>query len=68
MTGLLLRAACAILLALQTWTAEGLEHRQSQKKHWVDIWGTMPQLVEPGNLPPTPFVSVTNYHPQTSKS
>ncbi|CAG7921083.1 unnamed protein product [Penicillium olsonii] len=23
--------------------------------HWVNIWTTMPQLVEPGNLPPVPF-------------
>lgn len=26
-------------------------------KHWVDIWASMPQLVEPHNLPPAPFVS-----------
>lgn len=25
---------------------------------WVTIWGTMPQLTEPANLPPAPFVSV----------
>ena len=24
---------------------------------WVTVWGTMPQLTEPANLPPTPFVS-----------
>jgi hypothetical protein len=24
---------------------------------WVTIWGTMPQLTEPANLPPEPFVS-----------
>lgn len=24
--------------------------------HWVAIWGTMPQLVEPANLPNPPFV------------
>lgn len=22
---------------------------------WIDIWGSMPQLVEPGNLPPAPY-------------
>ncbi|KAJ4421123.1 hypothetical protein N0V85_000346 [Neurospora sp. IMI 360204] len=22
---------------------------------WIDIWGCMPQLVEPGNLPPAPY-------------
>lgn len=58
MTGFLLKTAFAVLLAFQTWTAEGLEHRQVQKSHWVDIWGSMPQLVEPANLPPTPFVSL----------
>lgn len=26
-------------------------------KKWVSIWGTMPQLAEPHNLPPEPFVS-----------
>ncbi|KAK3337211.1 SGNH hydrolase-type esterase domain-containing protein [Cercophora scortea] len=24
-------------------------------KHWVDIWGSMPQLVEPANLPNAPY-------------
>ncbi|MGW7265876.1 SGNH/GDSL hydrolase family protein [Streptomyces sp. NPDC054842] len=23
--------------------------------HWVDTWASMPQLTEPGNLPPAPF-------------
>ncbi len=23
--------------------------------HWVDTWVSMPQLTEPGNMPPTPF-------------
>jgi hypothetical protein len=26
-------------------------------KHWIDTWATMPQLTEPANLPPAPFVS-----------
>jgi hypothetical protein len=30
---------------------------ESSDKHWVDIWATMPQLVEPANLPPAPYVS-----------
>jgi hypothetical protein len=25
--------------------------------HWVDAWASMPQLTEPANLPPAPFVS-----------
>jgi hypothetical protein len=28
--------------------------------HWVDTWGTMPQLTEPANLPPPPFVGLLN--------
>lgn len=26
--------------------------------HWVDAWASMPQLTEPANLPPAPFVSI----------
>jgi hypothetical protein len=31
---------------------------------WVDAWATMPQLTEPANLPPAPFVCllVRTYH------
>lgn len=25
--------------------------------HWVATWTSMPQLVEPNNMPPSPFVS-----------
>lgn len=52
------KTAFAVLVTFQAWTAEGLQRRQDQKSHWVDIWGTMPQLVEPANLPPVPFVSL----------
>ncbi|KAH8601758.1 SGNH hydrolase-type esterase domain-containing protein [Bisporella sp. PMI_857] len=31
-----------------------LKERQSEY-HWVDTWTSMPQLVEPDNLPPAPF-------------
>lgn len=27
------------------------------KNHWTGIWTTMPQLTEPANLPPAPYVS-----------
>jgi hypothetical protein len=30
--------------------------RSDENDHWVGIWATMPQLVEPANLPPVPFV------------
>jgi len=26
--------------------------------HWVSTWTSMPQLVEPDNLPPAPFVGL----------
>ncbi len=28
----------------------------NDSSHWVDTWTSMPQLVEPDNLPPSPFV------------
>lgn len=31
-------------------------------KQWVSIFGTMPQLCEPANLPPAPFVSLYLIH------
>lgn len=56
MAGSLFESALAALLLLQPWTAA---YAQQQKQgHWVDIWGTMPQLVEPANLPPGPYVSL----------
>lgn len=37
-------------------TAVPVEGRgQSREGKWVDIWGSMPQLCERGNLPPEPF-------------
>jgi hypothetical protein len=24
--------------------------------HWIDTWASMPQLTEPANLPPPPYV------------
>jgi hypothetical protein len=33
-----------------------IESRQDIGSKWVDTWTSMPQLVEPGNLPPSPFV------------
>lgn len=34
--------------------------RSNEVDHWVGIWATMPQLVEPANLPPAPFVCHTD--------
>lgn len=29
--------------------------RQDEESHWVATWTSMPQLVEPNNMPPSPF-------------
>lgn len=34
--------------------------------HWIDAWASMPQLTEPANLPPAPFVCVLQYHERYS--
>lgn len=34
---------------------EAPEKRQEEDYHWVATWTSMPQLVEPANLPPSPF-------------
>lgn len=42
--------------------APSIERRQDEgdaeagDMHWVPTWVSMPQLVEPNNLPPAPFV------------
>ncbi|KAK0617911.1 SGNH hydrolase-type esterase domain-containing protein [Bombardia bombarda] len=33
----------------------GVDAKKCSGEHWVDIWGSMPQLVEPGNLPSVPY-------------
>lgn len=49
-------------LALLTLTpcaasAPSFQKRQNESDyHWVPTWTSMPQLVEPQNLPPAPFV------------
>ena len=30
---------------------------EDEDYHWVAAWTSMPQLVEPNNMPPSPFVS-----------
>ena len=30
---------------------------------WVTLWGSMPQLTEPANLPPEPYVSLSRHMP-----
>jgi hypothetical protein len=42
------------LVALST-LCSGAEARSTCGREWVTIWGSMPQLTEPANLPPAPF-------------
>lgn len=55
MAGSVFKVAFAALLLFQSWTAAYV--KRQRENQWVDIWGSMPQLVEPGNLPPAPYVS-----------
>ena len=50
--------AAAVLPVLATPPAygNGAITPKPRDGHWVDTWGTMPQLTEPANLPPPPFV------------
>ena len=48
--------AIAALLALFS-NVEGKRHRKRDDRQWVETWATMPQLTEPANLPPAPYVS-----------
>ncbi|KAI2617849.1 SGNH hydrolase [Hypoxylon sp. NC1633] len=46
---LLSLALCSIALPA------GNVQRQEEDSHWVATWTSMPQLVEPNNMPPSPF-------------
>ncbi|GFF32875.1 hypothetical protein IFM46972_03706 [Aspergillus udagawae] len=69
MATFLSRAVAALLLLLQFTSVWSLpldislssgNAASSRRSHWVDIWTTMPQLVEPYNLPPAPYNSSTS--------
>ena len=36
-------------------TLLGRENRPAARRRWVHTWTSMPQLTEPGNMPPAPF-------------
>ncbi|MFE2262412.1 SGNH/GDSL hydrolase family protein [Streptomyces griseosporeus] len=54
-------AACAVVPATLVATrgepsrAPGLSAPAAANAHWVHTWSAMPQLTEPGNMPPAPF-------------
>lgn len=54
-TVLALLAASSLANVLPLPKRDGIVTRQDAN-HWVSAWTSMPQLVEPDNLPPAPFV------------
>ncbi|KAI8227780.1 hypothetical protein K4K57_008263 [Colletotrichum sp. SAR 10_99] len=48
-------ALAALLIASPLTEAARSRYPTRDEKEWVTVWGTMPQLVEPANLPPAPF-------------
>ncbi|KAK6523994.1 hypothetical protein TWF694_005662 [Orbilia ellipsospora] len=55
---LFLQPLVALVAAVSTVSAAALQKRV-HNGHWVNIWGTMPQLTEPQNLPPAPYNGTT---------
>jgi hypothetical protein len=59
------RLAVLLVGAVTTVHGDALENSNIAKRatrpnpsngHWTDAWASMPQLTEPANLPPAPFV------------
>ncbi|KAF3928826.1 hypothetical protein AA313_de0205112 [Arthrobotrys entomopaga] len=55
---LFLQPLVALVATISTVSAAALQKRV-HNGHWVNIWGTMPQLTEPQNLPPAPYNGTT---------
>ncbi|SPN97079.1 related to extracellular GDSL-like lipase/acylhydrolase [Cephalotrichum gorgonifer] len=56
LNGLSAKAAVVAVLALSgTVGASTTKISPRDGRKWVSLWGTMPQLTEPANLPPAPF-------------
>ncbi|MBE3044947.1 hypothetical protein IMZ48_20795 [Candidatus Bathyarchaeota archaeon] len=55
--GAALKALALLALTTPAASAPSIQKRQNETDHhWVPTWTSMPQLVEPANLPPAPFV------------
>jgi hypothetical protein len=53
-------AALALFGPITTTQAYAIDKRQDASGyHWVNTWTSMPQLVEPNNMPPAPFVRLS---------
>ncbi|KAM0332529.1 hypothetical protein ACHAQA_002812 [Verticillium albo-atrum] len=50
-----LKTALTALIALSTVTEARPPCPPRDDKEWITVWGAMPQLTEPQNLPPAPF-------------
>ncbi|MEC3981811.1 hypothetical protein QMK34_41925, partial [Amycolatopsis sp. H20-H5] len=48
--------AVLALLAAGLTAAPASGHQRPASRHWVNTWTSMPQLTEPANLPPAPFL------------
>src|SRR6266545_4820927 len=44
-----------VLTASVATTSQAIGDPLDRPTHWVNTWTSMPQLTEPGNLPPAPF-------------
>ncbi|KAJ5769756.1 uncharacterized protein N7511_001807 [Penicillium nucicola] len=64
-TSLVLVLLAQLVLAVPISPQHGLGN-DDKDSHWVNIWTTMPQLVEPANLPPTPFNGSISVFPNTT--
>lgn len=64
-SGKLLGAAALFfsIFALAVPTPEVAVAAADDDNHWVPTWTSMPQEVEPDNLPPNPFVCRNDYAP-----
>ncbi|KAJ5365501.1 Extracellular GDSL-like lipase/acylhydrolase [Penicillium concentricum] len=62
----LIALSCASLVSSYPLLARENYDGKARDSHWVNIWTTMPQLVEPANLPPVPFNGSTTVFSNTT--
>lgn len=48
-------AVAALVRSPQRTDGAGADDTAASARHWVNTWSAMPQLTEPGNMPPAPF-------------
>ncbi|RPA79865.1 SGNH hydrolase [Ascobolus immersus RN42] len=53
------------LLFAATASASAIISARQDDNHWVSTWTSMPQLVEPNNLPPAPFTGGSQFNAAT---